>query len=166
MARIKRKKRKDNLELNLTSMIDVIFQLLIFFMCATKFKSLEGKFSSYLPKDVGLESSVVINPNLDEVRIKLHFNESAQTTMLTRIEIILSNLKRYHLASWEELAQDMQAKRAEHKASNIKIPFIIDPDSKVPLQAVIYALNACRKARIEDVRFAAKSSVDIDHIAE
>ena len=165
MARIKRKKQNDDMELQMTAMIDVIFQLLIFFMCATKFKSLEGKFLSYLPKDVGLESSVVVNPNLDEVRIRLIFDESAQATMLTQIQIKLT-ADRYFLENWEDLAQDMQARYDVHEANNVEIPFVIDPDPQVPLQAVVYALNACRKARIEDVRFAAKSRVDIDYIEE
>ena len=38
---------------DLTPMIDVTFLLLIFFLCSIQFKVLEGKLSTYLPKDVG-----------------------------------------------------------------------------------------------------------------
>ena len=51
------KKKTDDSEafaLNLTSMIDVVFQLIIFFMCAMKFKTLEKKIEAFLPKDRGL----------------------------------------------------------------------------------------------------------------
>jgi len=41
-------------ELEMTPMIDVTFLLLIFFMCTLKFKTLEGKLSAFLPKDVGV----------------------------------------------------------------------------------------------------------------
>jgi hypothetical protein len=41
-------------EINLTPMIDVVFQLIIFFMCAMKFKTLEQKIEAFLPKDRGL----------------------------------------------------------------------------------------------------------------
>jgi biopolymer transport protein ExbD len=41
-------------KLDMTSMIDVTFLLLIFFMCTLKFKTLEGKLSAFLPKDVGV----------------------------------------------------------------------------------------------------------------
>jgi biopolymer transport protein ExbD len=41
-------------EINLTPMIDVVFQLIIFFMCAMKFKTLEKKIEAFLPKDRGL----------------------------------------------------------------------------------------------------------------
>ena len=40
--------------INLTPMIDVVFQLIIFFMCAMKFKTLEKKIEAFLPKDRGL----------------------------------------------------------------------------------------------------------------
>ena len=44
-------------ELDMTPMIDVTFLLLIFFMCTLKFKTLEGKLSAFLPKDVGVNQS-------------------------------------------------------------------------------------------------------------
>lgn len=44
---------KEEQKLEMTPMIDVTFLLLIFFMCTIKFKTLEGKLSAYLPKDVG-----------------------------------------------------------------------------------------------------------------
>jgi len=47
---------KDEPKMNMTPMIDVVFQLLIFFMCTIKFKTLEGKLSAYLPKDVGVNT--------------------------------------------------------------------------------------------------------------
>ncbi|MDA1264761.1 MAG: biopolymer transporter ExbD, partial [Planctomycetota bacterium] len=40
--------------LEMTSMIDVTFLLLIFFMCTLRFKDLEGLLAAHLPKDVGL----------------------------------------------------------------------------------------------------------------
>ncbi|MBI4879623.1 MAG: biopolymer transporter ExbD [Planctomycetes bacterium] len=44
-------------KLEMTSMIDVTFLLLIFFMCTIKFKILEGKLQTYLPKDVGVNAT-------------------------------------------------------------------------------------------------------------
>jgi len=55
-AQIKRISQEDS-ELDMTSMIDVTFLLLIFFMCTLKFKTLEGKLAAYLPKDVGVNTS-------------------------------------------------------------------------------------------------------------
>lgn len=38
---------------SMTPMIDVTFQLLIFFMCTMQFKTLDAKLGAYLPNDVG-----------------------------------------------------------------------------------------------------------------
>jgi biopolymer transport protein ExbD len=40
-------------EINLTPMIDVVFQLIIFFMCAMKFKTLDNKLELIIPTDRG-----------------------------------------------------------------------------------------------------------------
>ena len=42
---------------NLTPMIDIIFQLLIFFVLTAKFVAFEGQLQAFLPKDRGLSSS-------------------------------------------------------------------------------------------------------------
>lgn len=52
MTELKRIANED-CELEMTPMIDVTFLLLIFFICTIKFKTLEGKLSAFLPKDVG-----------------------------------------------------------------------------------------------------------------
>ncbi|MEM7306521.1 MAG: biopolymer transporter ExbD [Planctomycetota bacterium] len=59
----------DNCELEMTPMIDVTFLLLIFFLCTIKFKTLEGKLSAYLPKDVGVNTTQA-DPK-EKVEIKL-----------------------------------------------------------------------------------------------
>ena len=58
--RTKAKDRIEELEIDLTPMIDVTFQLLIFFICTLKFKTLEGKLETELPKDVGVNAAPVV----------------------------------------------------------------------------------------------------------
>jgi len=73
----KRKRRRRGLDEagfevgNMTPMIDIVFQLLIFFMLSMHFKEVEGKLLAQLPKDKGLAPSHVLNPELQEVRIVL-----------------------------------------------------------------------------------------------
>ena len=69
MAKKKRDLDNDPVEPPMTPMIDIIFQLLIFFMLTMKFVVQEGKLMSHLPKDKGLSPSDVTNPELNEVRI-------------------------------------------------------------------------------------------------
>ena len=39
--------------INVVAMVDIIFCLCLFFMCSLKFKPLDAKFDSWLPKDKG-----------------------------------------------------------------------------------------------------------------
>ncbi len=56
--RIKKNKRViEKAEMDMTPMIDIVFQLLIFFLLSAKFIALEGQLSSYLPKDRGLQAA-------------------------------------------------------------------------------------------------------------
>lgn len=59
MAKRRKKAKIDDKPMkgDMTPMIDVTFQLLIFFMLTIEFKQLEGKLAAYLPKDVGVNQS-------------------------------------------------------------------------------------------------------------
>ena len=59
---MRKRKRSDRegdseMEINLTPMIDIVFQLLIFFVVTAKFIKFEGELLSYLPKDRGTNPS-------------------------------------------------------------------------------------------------------------
>jgi biopolymer transport protein ExbD len=68
MAR-KRNVEPEPIKGDMTPMIDVVFQLLIFFMLSIKFKTLEGKLSAYLPKDIGVNTAPA--EPIEKVEIKL-----------------------------------------------------------------------------------------------
>jgi len=158
MARIKTTE-STAMSMDMTPMIDVVFQLIIFFMCSIKFKSLDGRLLSYLPKDVGPRDERIIPPPvLDEVRIKLHYDKTLPLD--TRITVKATGAKEVLLPDWQTLKEDVSARYAQQQKVEVKIPFIIDPESEIPIQAVVNALDACRQAGIDDVRFAAKSPVD------
>lgn len=55
---------QDPIKADMTPMIDVVFLLLIFFMLTIKFKTLEGKLTAYLPKDVG------VNPTPTDAKLE------------------------------------------------------------------------------------------------
>ena len=55
-------------ELQLTPMIDIVFQLLVFFLCATKFPEPEGVLRSWLPKDKGQSTTI---PDIDPGSVRL-----------------------------------------------------------------------------------------------
>ena len=63
-----KKKKFEEAEMNLTPMIDVVFLLLIFFLCL-EFKTLEGKLATNLPKDVGVNTSQAMPIEKLDIRV-------------------------------------------------------------------------------------------------
>ena len=88
--RIKKNKRViEKAEMDMTPMIDIVFQLLIFFLLSAKFIALEGQLASYLPKDRGLQAAFSkIEP--DEVILFLDWipDESEPVTGKVRCQTI------------------------------------------------------------------------------
>ncbi|MDI6786979.1 MAG: biopolymer transporter ExbD [Planctomycetota bacterium] len=161
----KRKKYQSEvvlMELQMTPMIDVIFQLIIFFMCSIQFKSLEGKLLSYLPKDKGMMSTQVTDPILEEVRIKLTYSEGAH--LKTRIKIgdkeFRIKIGDKEFPDWDALFNHMRTIAPNLLLPNgiDVIPVKIDSDEMIPTQSVVYALNICKKAGVQKTEFAAKTS--------
>jgi biopolymer transport protein ExbD len=66
--------RKSDTKIDMTPMIDVVFQLLVFFMCTIQFRTLEGRLSAYLPKGVGPESDAA--ESLERVTLAIHVRAS------------------------------------------------------------------------------------------
>ena len=86
----KKRAHVEELQIDLTPMIDVVFQLIIFFMCIMKFKTLEKKIAAYLPKDVGLAPTPVdVPPKLKiQVRIKQKKSEGVPRFYLLNQEMM------------------------------------------------------------------------------
>src|SRR5688500_14268379 len=71
MANRKRVKiEMDEAKIDFTPIIDIVFNLLIFFMCATKIRATEGAIQCFLPKNRG-QGSGTPTIDLNEVRIKV-----------------------------------------------------------------------------------------------
>jgi len=65
---------EDNpVNINVVPMVDVIFCLCVFFMCSFKFKQLEGRFQSWLPKDLG--NGQVTPDQPIEMRVAMYWDE-------------------------------------------------------------------------------------------
>lgn len=65
-------------KMEMTPMIDVVFLLLIFFLCTIKFKILEGKIPAYLPKDVGVNATP-IDKELEKIEIHITRSDTPVT---------------------------------------------------------------------------------------
>ncbi|HBP19591.1 MAG TPA: hypothetical protein DEA08_17600, partial [Planctomycetes bacterium] len=63
-------------ELDLSPLIDVVFNLLIFFICAARFRTAEGAIQSYLPKTEGQQPASA-QLEINDVRILLAWHDAA-----------------------------------------------------------------------------------------
>src|SRR5262245_19873479 len=125
---------EDNpIPINVTPLIDIIFCLIIFFMCSFHFKEIQGRLDSWLPKD-GCHPLPPKTPMLDEVR-GLVANDGA-TRLGARV-----------VASDEELAALLADARHDYaRAGRAEPPAIIDAEPRVPWQRVVRVMDACRAA--------------------
>jgi biopolymer transport protein ExbD len=148
----KRKRRKkeravlEDVLMDITPMIDVVFQLLIFFMVAAKFKTLEGKLLAYLPKDKGLKNVKVEEQKLP-IRVTLTWNVATRQA------------KVYVGQSFAGIADQGGLEAASKKVRQIKATGTekaeIDADNKIPFRYVVETLNMLITARLKEISFAA-----------
>jgi len=163
MARKRKKlgRQKDGAVLDMTSMIDVVFLLLIFFMCATKFKMPEGALRSFLPRDRGdSQSRPIVEENC---RIWLRI-EGGQVIAIADDRMIDPN---------NELVGDFEIhngvpgpnmdlieihisdRKETYFGTSGGLPVVIDFSGDVPWKYVSDVLNICTKLEIDNIAFAA-----------
>ena len=132
--------------INVVPLVDIIFCLCVFFMCSFKFRQLEGKFDSWLPRDKGSEGL----PSLDlisEVRVALTWEEATQS------------IRRKMTVREFPNDEDLQKAIAEaHQAWVTKgkpdAPVTIDADARIPWNEVVKVVNIIKRCNIEKIEFA------------
>ena len=168
--RIRQEAEDEEPGISMTPMIDIVFQLLIFFMLACRFRTEEGQMHAFLPKNRGMGTAGTPAITLQEVRIKLlwvergSFRESPHPDR-GRTLLKIKDIKFPFVTNrFGEINPDYQKlyqyiKRAsEHftpTRSYKTLPVIIDARALVPFKHVIYSLNECVRAQITDITFAA-----------
>ena len=138
-------------QLNITPMIDVIFQLLIYFVVTASFAMDEGILTAKLPEGTG-NAKAVKKPPDRPIKIRL---TSLSLPTECRIELVGIGRSPRH---FRELAEQLEALQyndrnpsGSFKADN---PMIIEPDGRVRWQHVVNAFNAVNKARYTNVAFS------------
>jgi biopolymer transport protein ExbD len=129
-------------EADMTPMIDVVFQLIIFFMTTIRFKALEGKLETQLPKDVGVNSSQ-ITEQLLKAEIGLHADKSlSEGFFITLNGMQVPNLTtlRAKLTQLKNVSPDMKA--------------TLYPNRGINYAHVVKVVDECIKAKMLDITFA------------
>ena len=98
-------KSTGKIELQMTPMIDIVFQLLVFFIMSFKIASVEGDFNIKMP--LGAPREGVPDPHqLPPIKLKLSANSSGQ---LTKIQL---NQKSFGREDWGRCAVTSSASSA------------------------------------------------------
>ena len=129
----------------MTPMIDVVFLLLIFFVCASVGQIRESLLPTELPAgSIESPESMDAEKPLGEVWLKLFRNDGTRT-------VVEMNDHRYHDF------QHLQATLVELSELASEIPVILDIAAEVPMQDMIRVYDACRAADFETIQFAIES---------
>ena len=133
--------------INVVPMVDVIFCLCVFFMCSFKFKQLEGKFDSWLPKDKGLGDVSQLKDVIEEVRIALFWDDKSQT--------VTRQLGSRKVKDDDELQRLIcDAHEDWKKAGKPDTPVTVDAAGPVPWKEVVNVINLCKREQIDKIEFA------------
>jgi biopolymer transport protein ExbD len=133
--------------INVTPLIDIIFCLCVFFMISFKFKQIEGKFESWLPKGKGVGGVGVDSSILEEVRVAMFWDADNQRT--------IRQMRNRKVESDEELGTLIKEAHDDWVRMNKpETPVTIDADAKVPWNDIIIVMNLCKRNQIDKIEFA------------
>ena len=132
--KFRRKQRENNVEINLASLIDVVFILLLFFVVTTTFTR--------------------------ETQLKVDLPEAAsgtppEDTALKQMEVLISAEGSYSLNGQALLKSDLDGLMAalgKESGGDNSLPLSISADGKTPHQAVITAMDAAGKMGFSHLR--------------
>ena len=134
------KKNREEPDLNMTPLIDVVFLLLIFFMVSTSFDR-DAELNIELPQASGKTSPTkkfILEISIDNKGRyfvnKKRVKDEKITTLMSAIELTLAN----------------------HKDPKL----VISADRKTPHEAVIRAMDAASKMGLKNLTFSARQAAE------
>ena len=136
-------------QLNLTAMMDVTFQLLIFFVLTAAFALNEGVLRADLPTGPAQPRAVEI-PR-EPINIVLRMND-AQVLIDVNGQFVGNMIELYNFLSGNNQALSANG------IYGVDEPIVIKPRNKVPWGAVLGAFNAATRAKYTNINFAQAGS--------
>lgn len=137
-----RRSRRENVEINLASLIDVVFILLLFFVVSTTFTR-ETQMRVDLPE--AASGTPPTPTELKQIEVVIGVDGAYSVNGQTLLESNLSNL--------------MASLQKESDGDN-SLPLIISADGKTPHQAVITAMDAAGKLGFAHLRITTVEAQD------
>ena len=133
----------EEVSINLTPLIDIVFLLLIFFMVSTTFQR-ETELEIALP-----EASAETSSEPAVSALILEIDATGAYRLSTKQSGKSSDFASVNIEQLSEMLKGLSAK-------NDTATLVIKADAKTPHQAVVQALDAARKANLTRVKFAAE----------
>ena len=130
----------------LTPMIDVTFQLLLFFLLTFTFRPAEGQIPGSLPRK-GLVAESIDVPWSEPIRISLRPAGAERTGVIFEVSGLDVGITRP-----QKLYEHLLA-RQERLGTN-EVPVIIDSRSNVRWRYVVEAFNQSVRAKYKNIGFA------------
>jgi biopolymer transport protein ExbD len=131
----------EEVEMQMTPMIDVTFLLLIFFLCSIKFKLLDGKMQTYLPRDLGVNTTPI---EVDLEKIEVQMEISKQHALGFRMAVNGQEMK-----NLQELYRRLRG--LHQQAPDLKCT--IYPGRKIQYGHVVKVVNECLRADMTQITF-------------
>ena len=144
---------EEEVEMNMTPMIDVTFQLLIFFIITLKFKLLEKKLNSYLPTDFGTNASPQI---VEEVFVTVKMKQrkgSRKGNLIEQETDFYFENEKVTGATVQEIHQKIYSKIRSFRDKQKDAKGKIEAWRGVPHAHVVSVLDLFHKARFETITF-------------
>jgi len=139
MAR--KKQTVEEVKVELTPMIDVVFLLLIFFLVTIKFKVLEGKLETELPTDVG------VNQGQAELLEKIEIRIATSNTNPAGFIVQVNGRTMPNMATLRSQLSDWLAMDPEARAT-------LYPDVGVNYEQVVKVVDQCLMVDLTNLTFA------------
>jgi len=136
--RFAREVESDEPGFQMAPMIDIVFQLIIFFMCASSFAILESQM------DVNLPARAEAKP-AGEIMEEVFINILADNT-------VLANGRQYDSPGSKDLTE-LRTMLTELASVFKDQVVIVQAEWQVPHERVIQVLNACAAAKIKNISF-------------
>jgi biopolymer transport protein ExbD len=133
--------------INVVPMVDVIFCLCVFFMCSLKFKQLEGKFDSWLPRNKGIGGIADPSMLIEDIRVAMFWDD--------KNERAVRQLGQRRVDSDQELQQLLKEAHDDYvRLNKPDVPVTIDADPRIPWREVVNVVNICKHNQIDKIEFA------------
>jgi biopolymer transport protein ExbD len=152
--RMKRGMTPAKMQLNLTSMIDVIFQLLIYFVVTASFTVNEGILITKLPQEGAGQASASAKPEPPKRPLNIVVSSVVPNGYRITIEGYPEAPANFKALQDTLIGLQFDQERGRSGMYEPDNPVIIKPDGQVRWQHVVNAFNAALAARYSNVSFA------------